>query len=67
MQGYTQTIDNLVYYAINTLRNPNDEHWQILDDIVYECASTYNIPPEQVYDDYTVKLRKQLLSLIYDV
>jgi hypothetical protein len=67
MQGYTQTIDNLVYYAINTLRSQNDEHWQLLDDIVCECAVTYNVPLEDVYDDYKIKLRKQLLTLIYDV
>lgn len=67
MSGYTQTIDNLVYHAINTLRSQNDEHWMLLDEIVHECASTYNVPLDTVYADYTVELRKQLLLLIYDV
>ena len=67
MDGYTQTVENLVYFAIKTLREPNDDHWQILDNIVHECAKTYEKPVDVVYEDYTYKLRKQLLSLIYDV
>lgn len=67
MSGYNQTIDNLVYHGIKTLRNQNEDHWQQLDDIARKCAETYNKPLEDVYSDYTAELRKQLLLLIYNV
>jgi hypothetical protein len=64
MKGYDQVIDNLVYYGIKALQT--NENWEKLEDVVRVCADTYGKTESQVILDYSHKLRKQLLSLIYN-
>jgi hypothetical protein len=65
-KGYYQVIENLVFQAINRLQSSDviDETWQPLVDVINVCASTYNIEPKQILEDYSDLLRSTLLQVI---
>lgn len=63
MDGYNQVIDNLVYYGIKALQT--NDNWEQLEEVVKVCAVSYDKTEDQVLLDYSTKLKKQLLSLIY--
>lgn len=64
MSGYQQVIENLVYFAIQSLTSKHD-NWDQLETVVSECEKVYNISKLQIVHDYECKLEEQLLKLAY--